>query len=110
MCIGPHLNVVTKARTSVWVCGHVGVGVWACGCGCVGVWVWVCGCVGVGVGVFVCLHFVLPVCFMQVGFAAPEAATGLKLLEAGVPKEKLALIAVPLMPLQIITPLVLRFG
>ena len=92
MCIGPHLNVVTKARTSVWVwvCGRVGV--------CV--WVWV----------FVCLHFVLPVCFLQVGFAAPEAATGLKLLEAGVPKEKLALIAVPLMPLQIITPLVLRFG
>ena len=73
-----------------------------CGCGCVGVWVWV--------WVFVCLHFVLPVCFLQVGFAAPEAATGLKLLEAGVPKEKLALIAVPLMPLQIITPLVLRFG
>ena len=74
----------------------MGVGVWVCGCGC--------GCV------CVCLHFVLPVCFMQVGFAAPEAATGLKLLEAGVPKEKLALIAVPLMPLQIITPLVLRFG
>ena len=72
------------------------------------VWVWVG--VGVGVGVCVCLHFVLLLCCMQIGFAAPEAATGLKLLEAGVPKEKLALIAVPLMPLQIITPLVLRFG
>ena len=46
---------------------------------------------------------------VQVGFAAPEAATGLKLLEAGVPKEKLALIAVPLTPLQIVTPLILRF-
>ena len=70
----------------------------------------VCVCVRVCVCVCVCLHFVLPLCCMQIGFAAPEAATGLKLLEAGVPKEKLALIAVPLMPLQIITPLVLRFG
>jgi PAT family acetyl-CoA transporter-like MFS transporter 1 len=33
--------------------------------------------------------------------------TGLKLVEAGVPKEKLALIAVPLVPLQIILPLII---
>lgn len=62
--------------------------------------------IGIAVCVCVCLHCV---CCVQVGFAAPEAATGLKLIEAGVPKEKLALIAVPLMPLQIVTPLVLRF-
>ena len=47
--------------------------------------------------------------FVQVAFAAPEAATGLKLIDAGVPKDKLALIAVPLVPLLILTPLVLRF-
>ncbi|XP_059477297.1 acetyl-coenzyme A transporter 1 isoform X2 [Neocloeon triangulifer] len=43
----------------------------------------------------------------RVGFAACDAVTGLKLVERGVPKEKLALIAVPLVPLQIILPLVI---
>ena len=38
------------------------------------------------------------------GFAAADAITGLKLMEAGVPKEQLALLAVPLVPLQIILP------
>lgn len=33
--------------------------------------------------------------------------TGLKLVEAGVPKETLALLAVPLVPLQILLPLVI---
>lgn len=44
---------------------------------------------------------------LQIGFAACDAVTGLKLVERGVPKEKLALIAVPLVPLQIILPLVI---
>lgn len=33
-----------------------------------------------------------------------DAATGLKLIEAGVPKETLAMLAVPMIPLQIILP------
>lgn len=39
-------------------------------------------------------------------FAACDSVTSLKLVEAGVPKDKLALLAVPLVPLQIILPLV----
>ncbi|XP_043270716.1 acetyl-coenzyme A transporter 1 [Venturia canescens] len=41
----------------------------------------------------------------KIGFSACDAVTGLKLVEAGVPKEKLALMAVPLIPLQIVLPL-----
>ena len=33
--------------------------------------------------------------------------TGLKLIEEGVPKEKLALLGVPMVPIQIILPLVI---
>jgi len=40
----------------------------------------------------------------KIGFAAADAATGLKLVEAGVPKDKLAMLAIPMMPLQIILP------
>lgn len=40
----------------------------------------------------------------KVGFAAADAVSGLKLVEAGVPKDKLAMIAIPMMPLQIILP------
>jgi len=40
----------------------------------------------------------------KVGFAAADAATGLKLVEAGVPKDKLAMLAIPMMPLQIVLP------
>merc|ERR1719369_1202651 len=40
----------------------------------------------------------------KVGFAAADAASGLKLVEAGVPKDKLAMLAIPMMPLQIILP------
>lgn len=39
-------------------------------------------------------------------FAACDSVTSLKLLEAGVPKDKLALLVVPLVPLQIFLPLV----
>ena len=35
------------------------------------------------------------------GFAAADAVTGLKLVEAGVPKDKLAMLAIPMMPLQV---------
>ena len=38
-------------------------------------------------------------------FAASDALTGLKLIEAGMPKERLALFAVPMVPLQIALPL-----
>jgi len=40
----------------------------------------------------------------KVGFAAADSVTGLKLVEQGVPKEKLAMLAVPMIPLQIILP------
>uniref|UniRef100_A0A3Q3QIL4 Acetyl-coenzyme A transporter 1 n=1 Tax=Monopterus albus TaxID=43700 RepID=A0A3Q3QIL4_MONAL len=43
----------------------------------------------------------------KIGFSAVDAVTGLKLVEAGVPKEQLALLAVPMVPLQILLPLVI---
>jgi PAT family acetyl-CoA transporter-like MFS transporter 1 len=43
----------------------------------------------------------------KLGFAAPDAVSGLKLVEAGVHKENLALLAVPMVPLQIILPWVI---
>lgn len=43
----------------------------------------------------------------QVGFAAADSVTGLKLIEAGVKKETLAFLAVPLVPLQILLPLLI---
>lgn len=44
---------------------------------------------------------------LQIGFSAADAVTGLKLVEEGVPKEHLALLAVPMVPLQIILPLII---
>ncbi|XP_033103873.1 acetyl-coenzyme A transporter 1-like [Anneissia japonica] len=44
---------------------------------------------------------------IKIGFAAADSVTGLKLIEAGVPKEKLAMMAVPLVPIQIILPWVI---
>lgn len=41
----------------------------------------------------------------KIGFAAADAVTGLKLVESGVPKERLALLAIPMVPLQILLPL-----
>ncbi|XP_044727688.1 acetyl-coenzyme A transporter 1 [Chrysoperla carnea] len=38
----------------------------------------------------------------KIGFAATDAVSGLKLVEGGLPKEKLGFLAVPLIPLQII--------
>ncbi|KAJ2949050.1 hypothetical protein O0L34_g5991 [Tuta absoluta] len=43
----------------------------------------------------------------KLGFCASDAVSGLKLVEAGVPREDLALLAVPLIPVQIIMPVLL---
>lgn len=43
----------------------------------------------------------------KIGFSASDAVSGLKLIERGVPKAQLALLAVPLVPLQIVLPLVI---
>nr|CAD7447878.1 unnamed protein product [Timema bartmani] len=43
----------------------------------------------------------------KIGFSACDSVSSLKLIDAGVPKEKLALLAVPMVPLQIILPLVI---
>ena len=40
----------------------------------------------------------------KIGFAGADSVSSLKLIEAGVPKDKLALLAIPMMPLQIILP------
>ncbi|KAK6618383.1 hypothetical protein RUM44_002835 [Polyplax serrata] len=40
----------------------------------------------------------------KIGFSACDVVTGLKLVEAGIPKEKMALLAVPLVPLQVALP------
>lgn len=43
----------------------------------------------------------------QIGFAASDAVTGLKLIEEGVPKEHLAMMAVPLVPIDIVLAIVI---
>lgn len=40
----------------------------------------------------------------KIGFSAPDAVSGLKLIEAGLSKENAALLAVPMVPLQIFLP------
>lgn len=44
---------------------------------------------------------------VKIGFAAADSLTGLKLIEAGMKKETLALFAVPMIPIQIILPLII---
>ncbi|XP_055624324.1 acetyl-coenzyme A transporter 1 [Toxorhynchites rutilus septentrionalis] len=44
---------------------------------------------------------------VKTAFAACDAVSSLKLIDAGVPKDKLALLVVPLVPLQIVLPLVI---
>uniref|UniRef100_A0A8C3T3E2 Acetyl-coenzyme A transporter 1 n=1 Tax=Chelydra serpentina TaxID=8475 RepID=A0A8C3T3E2_CHESE len=53
------------------------------------------------------LTFCILILTAKVGFSAADAVTGLKLVEEGVPKEHLALLAVPIVPLQIILPLII---
>lgn len=43
----------------------------------------------------------------KIAFAATDSVTGLKLIEAGVHKEHIALMAIPMVPLQILLPLVI---
>ncbi|XP_064598931.1 acetyl-coenzyme A transporter 1-like [Liolophura sinensis] len=43
----------------------------------------------------------------KIGFAAADSLTSLKLIEAGLPKERLALFAVPMVPVQIALPLII---
>ncbi|XP_037533985.1 acetyl-coenzyme A transporter 1 [Nematolebias whitei] len=43
----------------------------------------------------------------KIGFSAADAVTGLKLVEEGVPKAQLALLAVPMVPLQILLPVII---
>jgi PAT family acetyl-CoA transporter-like MFS transporter 1 len=47
------------------------------------------------------------VCIFQIGFAAADSLSGLKLIEAGMSKTTLALFAIPMVPLQIILPLII---
>ncbi len=42
--------------------------------------------------------------FLQIAFAATDGMTGLKLIEIGVPKDKLASMGLFLMPIQILLP------
>ncbi|XP_075717644.1 acetyl-coenzyme A transporter 1 [Rhinoderma darwinii] len=51
--------------------------------------------------------FCLMILTAKIGFSAADAVTGLKLVERGVPKEHLALLAVPMVPLQILLPLLI---
>lgn len=44
---------------------------------------------------------------VKVSFAACDAVTTLKLVDHGIPKDKLALLAIPLVPLQIVLPLII---
>lgn len=48
--------------------------------------------------------FALILLTVKIGFAATDAMTGLELIERGVAKESLALLAIPLTPLQILLP------
>ncbi|XP_053684823.1 acetyl-coenzyme A transporter 1 [Sabethes cyaneus] len=44
---------------------------------------------------------------VKIAFSACDAVTSLKLIDAGVPKDKMALLVVPLVPLQIVLPLMI---
>jgi len=43
--------------------------------------------------------------FTQMAFAATDAVAGLKMIDGGMPKERLALLGVPMVPIQILLPL-----
>jgi PAT family acetyl-CoA transporter-like MFS transporter 1 len=52
-------------------------------------------------------NYIIILLTCKVGFAAADAITGLKLIEAGVHKETLALLAIPLTPVQLVLPLII---
>lgn len=49
------------------------------------------------------------ICFPQMAFSASDAVSGLKLVEAGVPREQLALMVIPMVPIQVILPVASQF-
>ncbi|XP_031572070.1 acetyl-coenzyme A transporter 1-like [Actinia tenebrosa] len=51
------------------------------------------------------MKFIVILLTCKVGFAAADSVTGLKLVEAGIPKENLAMLAIPMVPIQILLPL-----
>ncbi|XP_078064303.1 acetyl-coenzyme A transporter 1 [Mustelus asterias] len=53
------------------------------------------------------LNFCIMLLTAKIGFSAADEVTGLKLVELGVPKEQLAILAVPMVPLQILLPFVI---
>ena len=53
---------------------------------------------------------VLLVFFFQIGFAAVDAVTGLKLIEGGIPRETIAFLALAAVPIQVVLPAVLRYS
>ena len=53
------------------------------------------------------MYYILLFPLFQIGFSAADAVTGLKLIEKGVPKTQLAMLAIPMMPLQIVLPWVI---
>ena len=52
-------------------------------------------------------RWVIIIMTCKIAFAAVDSVLSLKILDAGVPKEKLALLAVPLTPIQIVMPIFL---
>ena len=44
---------------------------------------------------------------LQIAFAATDAVAGLKMIDNGMPKERLALLGVPMIPIQIVLPLII---
>ncbi len=57
----------------------------------------------------VCLSLSVCVCVcVQIAFAAADSVTGLKLIEAGLPSERIALMALPMVPLQVTLPWIIR--
>lgn len=53
------------------------------------------------------IKFSLFLLTVKISFAACDSITSLKLLEYGIPKEKIALMAMPLLPIQILLPIVI---
>ena len=46
---------------------------------------------------------------VQIAFAAADSVTGLKLIEAGLPSERIALMALPMVPIQVTLPWIIRY-
>jgi PAT family acetyl-CoA transporter-like MFS transporter 1 len=51
--------------------------------------------------------WILIILTSKIAFSAVDSVATLKILDAGVPKEKLALLAVPMTPIQIVLPILM---